>query len=391
MALLRAITWGPQGVIEISSSAGTLSFVTSPALGAGASLRTNPTTTGTGLATIGAITSTGAVSGFWDAVDTYLQFVFQVATLPSADNEPICNVLNTLAAQKMEVRINSAGNLLAYDQAGVLLATGSTALSTGTPYRIGVRCGTGASANWAVEIDGVSEISGTGDLGGVNSGVVQLGKVADRNGESVDFYYGTVWIDDAAFLGACSSAIAVPTANGSTMQWTAGTGGSDYQEVDEIPPSGAEYVMSASGAGDVALFDVQDSGTVGVSGTIHAVIGLVRVREDTTVTSACSIRIRSGSTNSDSSTSNTTTTAGTRARQLVQDPDTSAAWTTSGFDGVEIGAVEANTVAQRMEAAYIMVVFTEGEEESNPITEDYPDASQFGRPFRPPVTVTVFS
>lgn len=360
MALIRAICWGPQSTAEISSLSGTGGFVTSPALGAGASLQSNPLTTGTGFATIQGLSTAGLINSFWNAADTYLEFVFQVTTLPSADNEPICNVLTTAAAQKIEIRINSSGNLLAYNSGGTLLATGSTALSTGTAYRIGVLCGTGASGSWEVRINGSVEISGTGDLTTTNGGAVQLGKVANRNDETVDFYYGTVWIDDAEFKGAMSSAIAVPTANGSTMQWTSGTGGSDYQEADEIPPAGADtsYVMSPAAGGEVALFDVQDSATIGASGTIHVLVGLVRVRENIASTSSVLIRIRSGSTNSDSAARNASTTYSTQERQLVVDPDTSAAWTTSGIDGVEVGAVEANAVAQRMDVAYVFVFFT---------------------------------
>ena len=107
----------------------------------------------------------------------------------------------------------------------------------------------------------------------------------------------------------------------------------------------------------MALFDFETSASAGISGTINAVKAVTRVRENTAVTSAIAVRIRSNITNSDSGNLDGSTTTVTQSRVLTTDPDTAVAWTTGGLDAVEAGSVEANAVATRNSSTLIMVDF----------------------------------
>ena len=125
-------------------------------------LRCNPTTTGVGYVGLGGYNPKPAA---YNAATAYYPFLFRYATKPASNSEPLFTAASTTGANKFHIRINSAGNLSAHNRFGTLMATGSTVLAVDTWYRIDAKVGTGASAAWEVRIDGVSEISGTGDLG----------------------------------------------------------------------------------------------------------------------------------------------------------------------------------------------------------------------------------
>lgn len=322
------------------------------------SLLIDPTTTNAGFWEFRTIGANGTQNLNMNDANTYTTVYFRYATKPASGDEEIMRTETATGVFKGSLRLDSAGNLSQFQADDTSVATGSTVLAQDTWYRLDWRMGTGAgTAAYELLIDGVSEFSGT-MTSATNNAVLKLGKSVDKNNNTVQFYYDDLWIDNAAFIGSHAVLGLIPTANGSTMAWTSGTGSSDYQEVDEVPTSGTDYVMSTGNAGDVALFDMQDSATVGITGTIYGVFAFTRNREDTSVTSATNIRIRSGSTNSDNGTSlNGTTTFISLYRFLATDPDTSAAWTTSGVDGVEAGLIENNAVAVRLASVRVQVSF----------------------------------
>jgi hypothetical protein len=99
-----------------------------------------------------------------------------------------------------------------------------------------------------------------------------------------------------------------PDSNGSTAQWTSGTGSSDYAEVDEIPTDDdTTYIASSGSANQTHLVGLASAATAGISGNIFSAKGWLRVREGTSGTSANLLRIRAGGSNSDTGTTNETT------------------------------------------------------------------------------------
>jgi hypothetical protein len=350
-----------QSSAEVPNSAGTFSFDTTTFRSGAASLRTNITvTTGSGSGEVRGWSATG-ISAVLSVATTYTTFYFNYTTKASANDEPMFRSRNTSNALKLDLRLNSSGNLAAYDSTSTLMATGATVLSSGTWYRIEVKVGTGAAGAWEVKIDGTSEISGTGSLTTSNNGLLAFGKVANVNGNAVDYYYDDVWVDDAAYKGAHVVAMLLPNADGSTQQWVNGSGGAgtgNFEEVDEVPPSNADYVTSVN-INDVGLFDLFDSSTQSISGTIHSVVALIRISEDAAGVSSVNLRLRANATNSDNSALDPGTTAATNGRYVDLDPSDAGAWTTADVDDIEVGAVDNDGVPViRNIADALMVSFT---------------------------------
>lgn len=339
---------------------GTLSISSTTVRTGGYALRVNPTTTATGLMRIGCFTAAGGRDTACSVATLYTRFYFRYATKPASGSEILYQARTSGDSVKFSLRLNSSGNLVAYDSAGSLLATGSTVLAQDTWYRIEPMVGTGASANWAVQLNGVTEISGSGaSLNASNNGRLFLGKVTDVSSQSVDFFYDDFAMDDAGYPGEGKIVRLVPNANGSTMQWTTGTGSSNYLEVDDVPMGVGSYVKNTGAANEVALFDLTDSSAAGISGTIRAVRPMVQARLDAAGTSAFSMRTRSGTTNTDLVAQALTTGGAYISTTYATDPDTAGAWSTSAIDALEVGGIEANAVSTRLQDVHVYVEYTE--------------------------------
>lgn len=357
MAILNIIDFLTRDTAEAVASSGTVAIVS---LDSEHVLQANPVTTANGRYRIGSHDVSGFKTNF-SLATVYHTFEIRFTTLPGSASEEIAVCLATNQTLKLSLRITSAGKLQAYQSDGTtqLGSDGATTLTTDVWYRIAITCGTGTSASYSISLNGAVELSGTGSLGTLNNGFLGLGKYNDRNGQTVDFYYRRVIIDDAGYVTG-SFAILRPNVNGSTQQWTNGTGASDWQELDGLVPNAAEYVRSTA-ANQVALFGVVDTGAAGISGTILTVKHIIYEREDTGGTSEFAMRVRSGGTNSDTTTADAgSTSTATVARLLATDPNTSAAWTLSALDSVEIGAVEGagSAVRLRMSWTALVVLFT---------------------------------
>lgn len=334
---------------EFNANSGTWSVQTSIKRSGAYALRTNPTTTAVGYLQLVAIAASGTTSNP-NVAKMRSTFWYYVATAPSADSEEIFVQRDTTnAADKLSVRIDSARKLSVYDKDAALVATGTTVLSTSTWYCIEVESNNGTSGAYDLRINQVSELSGTCNQSATNCGAVRFGKVTNRNGRSVDFYYDDITIDDADYHGKERIFRLSPTANGSTAEWTSGTNSSDYQEVDEVAPDDdTTYIMNPAVAGKIHLVTLQSCSAAGINvSSIKAFKALVRWRENTAATSACKIRVKSGATNSENSTRNIGATYEDNHRVLSTDPNTSAAWTESGVNAVEVGVVETGSVQIR--------------------------------------------
>lgn len=357
MALLNICGWERGTSAEAGSTSGTQSVQTSVVRTGTYALRTNPTTTAIGYHQMRLFNANGDDTTLNTATVT-VRFYFRYATKPSADDEEI--VLGRAGTfDKWGVRLGADGKLAVYDNVPTIVATGATVLSADTWYRIEMQAGTSATAAYELKINGVSELSGTMDTTTTNHNMVRLGKATDRNGESVDFFYDDFALrNDTTYPGEGQVLQLLPNANGATQAWTAGTNASDYLEVDETPTDAdTTYVKSTGSAGDVALFAMQNTVTAGISGTISAVKPYIRVREDTAVTSANRIRFVSGATTSDGNATNRTAGYADVMRVFATDPDTSAAWTLAGVDGIQVGSIEDNAVAMRITSVALMVEY----------------------------------
>ena len=321
--------------------------------------KSNPTTTGVGYFNTWGLLSNGVFPNNLP-VTSYTKFDFYYVTKPASNDEQIFCIRDySTGNYKLEVRLTSTGVIKVYDKDLLLVATGTTVLSANTWYRIEVKGGNGTSVAYEVKINGASEVSGTCNQLASNSAGVNFGKQANRNSNSVEFYYDNVVVDDAAYPGDCVVTPIFPTGNGGTAQWTGGTGSSNYLEVDEVPPdSDTTYIRASGSAGDVHLVTLQSTATAGITGTVKSFKAMAYVRENTPVTSATKVRIKSGASSSDTSGYDYSTSYLWIQNIANTDPNTSAAWTLSGIDNVQIGVVESNAVQTRCSAIYGMVLHT---------------------------------
>lgn len=357
MATVNFCGWETGDVREAAVNSGTVSVQTSVARNGGYALKSNPTTTGTGFHQFDGLNADGTSSGT-DAsiVTSYVRFYFQYTTKPASNDEPIIRIGTSAAGRKLIVRLNSAGNLAAYDAANALLATGTTVLASGVWYRIEIKCGTSATVGaYEAKIDGASEFSGTGNLSATNAGSVRLGKETDANGNTVVFYYDDFLWSDSAYPGNGQCVRMVPNGAGASSQWTATGAATDWQATNEVPHNSDTSYISDSNSGDVDVMTMTASGTI-AGDTINSVKVLAIAKVPVTPGNII-VRCRSGATNSDTTGAATTTSYVTYAKLFNTDPNTGSGWTSANVNLLQAGVVQNSANVDRVTAVYAMVDF----------------------------------
>lgn len=333
-----------------------------------ASARVNKNGTNVGaMNVLKAINADGTIANYGGCSNLYVTFYFRYATKPASGSEEIFNSRDD-NGYMFSGRLTSAGKLQIYGSGGTtqIGSDGATTLAADTWYKISLKIGTGsASSPYEVYINGVSEFSGTYSATTINGNSrFYIGCYTDRNSQNLDMFFDDLVASDSGFPGGDVtkeiSVVAIhPTANGSAMTWSSGTGASDYQEVDEVEYDDTKYVMTPSNGTNpnVALFAMQNCADVSISGTILGIKAVVVSRENASNSSAHLIRVKSGATNSDSSALNGSTAIVGQQRFLELDPNTSTAWTTTTIDALEAGMVENNNVAVRLVNVCVYVAF----------------------------------
>lgn len=341
--------------VEVGSGVGTQSFSTTTVRTGTYALRTNPTTTGVSWRRVNGLAATGVTSAY-NSPTTYYTVYFRYATKPAANDEEILAFGGTGAEVKWTLRLDSDGHINAYDNNTALLdpGTGTTVLSANTWYLIEVQSGTGASGAYEVKINGTSEFSGTGNLGSPNNGTIFLGKHVNQNGNSVDFFYDDLAIDNTDYPGAGKVFIQKPTGDGTYTAWTGGTTGT-YTDVDEVPHDSDTTYIGDSTSGNAETTAVQTGTQAGLIGTPKSVKALVVVKDEGGVSSV-KLRFRSNTTDG---TDTTAVDPGASyvllAKIFNTDPATSDTWTIGGIDTLQVGVVNNASVAARATALYTMV------------------------------------
>lgn len=357
---------------EAQSTTGTVSVVSSGVITGTYSYRVNPGTTSVGNFRFAKQSTAGVPTTSFNVATLYHTLKFKIVTAPSSGEEEFYIVLDTGGSVKCYLTLTSTRVIKAYNNSGSLIGTGTTVLSTNTTYLIELQTSTGSgNTTFIVKINGTNEFNTTANQLTNNHGSVRVGR-ANNGGTAIDFTYDDLGWSDVGFIGDMQVLKMLPDSNGSTAQWTTGTGSSNYAEVDEIPTDGdTTYIKSSGSANDVHLVGLVSSATAGITGTIHAVKAFARIRENTDVTTATRVRIRSGSTNNDTASSDPTTTYANRFHLLNADPSTSTAWTTSALDSVEIGVKEDNAVSTRCTTLCLFVSFVP----SSSVTSNIPAGS----------------
>lgn len=373
MALLNLIGFETGDTSEVNSVNGTCSVQSSVARTGTYAARCNPTTTATGFVipdySYGA---TAKVNAALSGTENYYGFAFRVDTLPGSNDEEILYASCTAGDASnvaQFLRITSGGLIRLYNgSTPSLVVTGTTALSTATWYYLELWLGSGdgaATDNYELRIDGVTEFSGTAQFGsgGATRSGLWLGKVNNRNSQSVDYYFDDIYMADDGFKDAVKITVAVPTGNSAANTHWSVAAGQKWEAIDEIPPTNTAEITSATTAGDRTYSATHASAaTLGVDGDIAGVKVVARMSEVSSTTTRGAIGIRSGTTNFVTTAVDIGNTADiTMAVVHGVDPNTSAAWTESAFDAAEplVRRTSSDTSNIACSALYLMVAWVE--------------------------------
>ena len=169
-------------------------------------------------------------------------------------------------------------------------------------------------------------------------------------------FYDDWYIDDAVYQGELQVFRLDVTGDGALgTGWATGSG-TGFAEVDEIPHDTDTTYWGSALVGDVWTVTVETAGSASAFGPFIALLSSIIARDEGGV-SALATRLRSGSTNNDTSDANLSTTYAVRTKVYLTDPATSAAWTLSAVNVVEVGAINnAVLVATRVSSCCVMAV-----------------------------------
>lgn len=318
---------------------------------------------------IGGITAQGSVSPNANLTNGYVQLDFKLPSLPSAE-EPIFGSLNTGGGPMIRYTVDSSGILRAYNNpAGtyLLAATGTTPIVAGTKYTACYKS-QGGTSGFFLQINGVTELSGTVNQTGGPFGFAMLGKFTNMNSANQNIYIDNVIISDTGCLYTAGGAVQkvkrlMPTANSSVTgfaQWTGGTNSSNYLETIQIPTDNdTTYIASNGSTNQKHYVELEDTSTAGISGTILSVYAYSTRREASSGTSSGQVSIYSNLSTADTTAEDITTTYTQRQKLSNTDPATGTAWTTSGVDNMQIGVIESNAIVMRGTQLNAQVLYEE--------------------------------
>jgi hypothetical protein len=140
-------------------------------------------------------------------------------------------------------------------------------------------------------------------------------------------------LDD--FLGDVRVRTLLPSGAGASTQLTPSTG-SNYDNVNDAPPVTTTYNFSST-SGHRDTYGLPNPSIPGTD-TVVAVAAYMLAQRDNTSAISMKQAVKSGATVAYGSTRALTTTRTPYLDVLAEDPNTSAAWTSSAVDAMEIGA-----------------------------------------------------
>lgn len=266
----------------------------------------------------------------------YVHFAFAKKTTANYGDSILCRIQDGAGTDQCYLQMDNTTQVLSvYRAGGTLLGSSTTAMGTGFKYislKVTVHNTAGAFDLW---IDGISEASGTNvnTRGGTaNNQLTHVEIGASSNWDS--HYFDDFVLDTTTQTKFFEVKNVLPTGAGNTTQFTP-LSGTNWESVDEsgAHDSDTSYVYSnASGQKDT----YQMANPTLTAGTIKAVVTTIVGKVDSGSISVYPVT-RSGSTDYDGSSTALTTSYAAYSRVHETDPNTSAAWTASGVNAVEVG------------------------------------------------------
>lgn len=315
----------------------------------------------------------------------YARFYLRIDTNPSADNCIAAfiagaNVTST-SANDAQIRLSSTGTLKLFAN-NSQVGSASSALSTGTWYRIELEADNGPAAGSKIirgYLDGTqfAGTSSSSDIGGTISGIAVGGNLIAEAQTTGDWYFDDVAVNDntgsfqTSLPGPGKVIVIRPNAAGDSNAWnnTANGAGSgnNYQLVDETSPNDATDMVQSGTLNNLDLYNHEASG-LSSTDTINCVQVWFRRRNNvadaTTAVNAVVIKTASGTQSNGTAVVPNTTTwrtgSSTTANVIAanhtsyQDPD-GAAWTSSTVDSMQAGPKLTTANVNRIQVSAVWV------------------------------------
>lgn len=305
---------------------------------------------------------------------TFYSFWFKPVSFAGSTYN-ICRIISSAGTEVVRIDCSSAGVITLV---GTSTSSTVATLSTGSYYEFRLR----------VTSNGVSGlIVGAGAEQTITANNVTQDRIMFGTTSAVtqDSYYDDWVIDDAESIkdARVYMGVAIGEGGDSTTEWHLGTGNT-FAVVDEIPNNTSDYLEPDTSTTNVARrFAMTTAATLGLANAIKAVRPQITLVEPVSATTQAGVAWRSGATASNTTSADVgSTTYVEFATILATDPDTSAAWTSAGFDGIEVGPWKgADNSAIRCSAVYVGVLTA-----SDPLIP--PTAALTLSSFAPTVTAT---
>lgn len=267
-------------------------------------------------------------------IDDEMYFAFLYRPTNTA-SRMILTVLNSGTAL-VTLRRNFTSTYLEFYRGATLIDTGSIALSLNTTYLIELHikiADTGGRIE--TKVNGISDIDFTGDTkpdANTQFNQVRLGYVSSTI--YCYAYFDNFIMDDTAWIGDTNIQALVPTSAGNATNWTP-SAGSNFECVDEVPPSDADYVS-------INANDVTDTYTTGdLTGSVNNVKCVqvqARARlEGSPTPTNLKLVARCGGTDYLSGDKAVPVAEAGLSHLWVTDPSDSATWTESDVNAMQIG------------------------------------------------------
>jgi hypothetical protein len=261
--------------------------------------------------------------------------------LPGGSYERLPCFLDNLTEQ-VYVNGDGSGHLTVVRGDGTVLATSTNVVSIGVWYYIELKAtihNTTGVIELRVNNSSTGWVPSTGSLNTRQSANNTANQVQLRSNLSTqfdDFYVCDTAGANSSFLGPCKIGLRAPAAAGNYAQWT-GNPGPNFANVDDVPqPDGDMTFNQSATAGQIDSHVVQD--VEESAGSIFAIQHVLYAKQDTGAQRTIAPFIRSGGSDFPGNNIALGTSYAYYLEVKETDPNTSAAWTVSGFNAAEFGA-----------------------------------------------------
>ena len=242
--------------------------------------------------------------------------------------------------------VTSSGYLTALSYAGgATICASSSALSTDTWYYVEFSSAFSSSGAVQIRVNGSTVASGTGNTGSSGNSyanVVYMGTAIYSAPPPVEAYFDDFILMDSTgtslngFQGPLRIYSVLPNSDVSNTGWTLSSGSTINSLINETATTTTNYVESSISSSE---YLVGCAGLYGGAGAVQAVAVNVVAQASASTPASFTNTLKSGSTTVNSATfTPVVTTPGIFQSIYTTDPNTSAAWSTSAVNSIQVGA-----------------------------------------------------